>query len=68
MTAKWVQTDFFKEEYETKYIGMHIGSVLSGSEPGNMSNGNKHPIFGCNHPHRRGNFFFCGKFPISQKL
>ena len=35
--------DFYKGTHEAKMIGMHIGSVLSGLESGNVSNDHKMP-------------------------
>ena len=38
--------DFYEETHEAKLFGMHIGSVLSGLEAGNV---NKKPVLGCKH-------------------
>ena len=35
--------DFYKVTHEAKMIGMHIGSVLSGLEAGNVNNDHKMP-------------------------
>ena len=43
--------DFYKETHEAKLFGMHIGSVLSGMEAGNVNNDQKMPILGCTHTH-----------------
>ena len=38
--------DFCKETYEAKLFGMHIGSVLSGFDAGNVNTGAKMSIAG----------------------
>ena len=43
--------DFYKGTPEAKLFGMHIGSVLSGLEAGNVNNDQKIPILGCKHIH-----------------
>ena len=43
--------DFYEETHEGKLFGMHIGSVLSGLEAGNVNNDSKKPILGCKHMH-----------------
>ena len=35
--------DFYKGTHEAKMIGMHIGSVLSGLEAGNVNNDREMP-------------------------
>ena len=35
--------DFYKDTHEPKLFGMHIGSVLSGLEAGNVNNDHKMP-------------------------
>ena len=35
--------DFYKDPHDVKMIGMHIGSVLSGLEAGNVNNDHKMP-------------------------
>ena len=39
--------DFYKNTYEPKLFGMHIGSVLSGLEAGNVNNDHKMPNQDC---------------------
>ena len=34
-----LEGDFYKETHEAKLFGMHIGSVLSGLEAGNVNDG-----------------------------
>ena len=43
--------DFYKETHEAKLFGMYIGSVLSGSEAGNVNNDLKKPVLHFNHMH-----------------
>ena len=43
--------DFYEETHEAKLFGMHIGSVLSGLEAGNVNNDSKKPVLGCKHMH-----------------
>ena len=43
--------DFHGETHEAKLFGMHIGSVLSGLEAGNVNNDSKKPVLGCKHMH-----------------
>ena len=38
--------DFYKDTYETKLFGMHIGSVLSGLHAGNVNTDAKISIVG----------------------
>ena len=38
--------DFCKDIWEAKLIGMHIGSVLSGSDVGNVNTNSKISILG----------------------
>ena len=38
--------DFCKDIYEAKLFGMHIGSVLSGFDAGNVNTGSKMSIVG----------------------
>ena len=48
------------DTYELKLFGMHIGSVLSGLEAGNVNNDHKMPILSCKNTHWKGkicNFF-----------
>ena len=46
-----LEGDFYQETREAKLFGMHIGSVLSGLEAGNVKNDQKRPILGCKHVH-----------------
>jgi len=39
-----LEGDFKKETPEAKLFGMHIGSVLSGLEAGNVNNDSKKPV------------------------
>ena len=43
--------DFHKGAHEAKLFGMHIGSVLSGLEAGNVNSDSKKPVLGCKHMH-----------------
>ena len=46
--------DFKKGTHEAKMIGMHIGSVMSGLEAGNVNNDREMPKYECERVHRRG--------------
>ena len=46
--------DFYKDTYEPKLFGMHIGSVFSGLDTGNMNNDHNMPKSDCEPGHRRG--------------
>ena len=46
-----LERDFYKETHEAKLFGMHIGSVLSGLEAGNVNNDSKKPVLGCKNMH-----------------
>ena len=56
--------DFYKDTYEPKLFGMHIGSVLSGLEAGNVNNDHKMPILGCKTTNWKGKI--CIFFRISR--
>ena len=46
--------DFYKGTHEAKMIGMHIGSILSGLEAGNVNNDREMPKYECERVHWRG--------------
>ena len=46
--------DFYTGTYEPKLFGMHIGSVLSGLEAGNVNSDHKMPKYDCEPAHWKG--------------
>ena len=46
--------DFYKDTRDPKLFGMHIGSVLSGLEAGNVNNDREMPNQECERVHWRG--------------